>query len=145
MTPVAKGVWNPDTGYSYICANCNGTNRATCTHCYGLNYPKLLEAFAVARGARYYAILKAILSIKGKAIYDRAREVAGGGKLSPADLCELLVEFEFPPNRMKPLVEWLEETRILPTGAYGRLREMGFRVSAALEALGLSEHRVSND
>ena len=38
--------------------------------------------------------------------------------MNDADMLHMLMEFQFPPNRFKPLVEWLEEYRFLPTGTY---------------------------
>lgn len=143
---IAKGRILADYTYVYSCKMCGGTGflldakrgDIVCHHCYNLDYDKLMEAFATARGERYYAILKAILSIKGKAMCDRFKEVekAAGRHLWVSELFVLCFrEFGFPENRMKPFVEWLEEARVLPTGAYDRLRNRGMKVRATLEAV----------
>ena len=145
MGEVAKGRWDKYKGYLYTCGKCNGTGRngdAVCDHCYALDYAALMEAFRYARGSRYYALLKAILSIKGKEIYDTARQVkADTNKIVIADLFKLLVQFQFPPNRMKPLVEWLEETQVIPSGAYKRLKERGLKIRQGLDMLGYEAYR----
>ncbi len=144
---INKGHVDENHNYIYTCGNCNGAGYVvdsktgldqSCHHCYALDYPALLIAFTTARGERYYALLKAILSIKGKAIHDRAMEIRASrdGKLLIADLCHLLMEFQFPRNRMKPLAEWLEESRVCPAGMYDRLLDRGFKVNKFLEELG---------
>lgn len=148
---VAKGQIQADNSYKYTCGNCNGAGQfidsktgqyEDCTHCYNLDYDKLIEAFRLARGERYYAILKAILSIKGKAIVDSANARRGeNGKLSLAALLHVLMEFQFPHNRFKPLVEWLEETRTIQAGAYDRIHRGKFKVSDGLKELGY-EYRL---
>jgi hypothetical protein len=145
MNEVAKGQWDKDRGYLYTCGNCNGRGQVrgeVCDHCYALDYDALMYAFRVARGSRYYALLKAILSIKGKEIYDTARQIkANTDKIVIADLFALLVQFQFPPNRMKPLVEWLEETQVCPSGAYERLKERGLKIRQGLDVLGYAEYQ----
>jgi len=145
---VAKGQIQSDNSYQYTCGNCKGIGHfmdsktgeyEDCTHCYNLDYDKLLEAFRLARGERYYAILKAILSLKGKAIADSAivrRNANANIKLTIADLLHLLMEFNFPRNRFKPLVEWLEETRTLPIGVYNRIHDSRFKIADGLKQLG---------
>jgi hypothetical protein len=142
---IAKGEIQADSSYRYTCGNCNGNGRfmdgktgeyEDCPHCYNLDYDKLIEAFRLARGERYYAILKAILSIKGKAIVDSAIARKHDGKLFVADLLHLLMEFKFPRNRFKPLVEWLEETHTLKSGVYELIHDSKFKISDGLRELG---------
>jgi hypothetical protein len=143
---VAKGKTSPDGTYLYTCGNCDGAGQlmdsktgaySDCTHCYNLDYDKLVEAFRLARGQRYYAILKAILSIKGKAIVESAkRRKNAEGKITVADLLHIQMEFQFPANRFKPLVEWLEETQTIPSGVYDRIHRGKFKISDGLRELG---------
>lgn len=145
---VAKGRIDENHNYVYTCGYCNGKghlgsdNMHPCPHCYNLEYPMLLSHFETAKGERYYALLKAILSIKGKAIYDRAKEVDNlrlanqGGHLTYADLYHLFMEFEFPRNRFKPFMEWLEESGVVPSGTHGRMVAGGLKVGDCLKRLG---------
>ena len=137
---VNKGHHDEIHNYIYTCGYCNGKGfikGLPCPHCYGLHLPRLMQEFETARGERYYAILKAILSVKGREIYDRAREVkAARGKFTPYDFCHLLIEFNFPHNRMKPLAEWLEECGFCPYGTYEHLQQRGFKPMKVLEELG---------
>lgn len=111
-----------------------------CPYCCNLNYDMLISEFITAFGERYYALLNTILSIKGKAIYDRAREVhKTKGKLTPHDVCHLLMEFKFPPNRMKPFFEWLEQNKVCYWGTYKELQHNGFMVTVELAKLGYIE------
>lgn len=138
---INKGRHSEHHDYLYTCGYCNAKGYIKglpCPHCYNLDLPTLLKEFETARGERYYALLKAILSIKGRAIYDRAMEIRNTqeGKLKIADLCHLLIEFQFPHNRMKPLAEWLEECRVCPAGTYEHLQARGFKVKDSLRQLG---------
>lgn len=137
---VAKGQIQPDKTYLYTCGNCLGEgvlpNGETCSHCHNLNYEALITDFATARGERYYALLKAILSIKGKAVYDRAVEIRKeNGKFTAFDFGRLLLEFGFPRNRMKPLAEWLEETRFCRYGTWENIQDGGLKVKDILTAV----------
>lgn len=143
---VAKGRIDENHNYVYTCGFCNGKGLLReiryCPHCYNLHLPRLMQEFETARGERYYALLKAILSIKGKAIYDRAKEVDNlrltneGGHLTYADLYHLFVEFEFPRNRFKPFMEWLEESGVVPSGTHQRMVAGGLKVGDCLKRLG---------
>jgi hypothetical protein len=139
--PVNKGRWDQETGYAYICWRCNGSgSEGNCPDCYDLDYGRIMHQFRAAQGQRYYALLKAALSIRGKEICDHTRKMRSAkGKLSPADMCFLLVHYGFPKNRLKPLMEWLEETRVIPGGSHRRLKERGFKVSQALRTLKVDE------
>lgn len=143
----AKGKLQPDGRYAYTCGNCNGKGRlpdgadsVECPHCHDLDLPILLKQFETAKGQRYYAIWKAILSLIGKSILDEFHQVvAETGNFSPADMCRMLVKFGLPNNRMKAMAEWLEEARCIPTGMYEHLQERGFKVSKAMAKLGLRQ------
>lgn len=141
MAIVNKGKWDNKLGYQYTCYRCGGNGAAgNCSECYGLNYTRIMQAFRTARGTRYYALLKAALSIRGLEIYKEvksAREFKG--KLSPADLCHYSVRFQFPMNRVKPFAEWLEETGVIPYGAYRRTKERGFKPMIAMKKMGIVE------
>jgi hypothetical protein len=109
---VAKGQIQPDKSYRYTCGNCRGhglIDGITCPHCYDLDMIDLLAAFGTARGERYYAILKTILKLQGKAIYERAIQLKAQGKFTAVEIGVLVLEFNFPENRVKPLLEWLDE------------------------------------
>lgn len=133
---VAKGQIQEDKSYQYTCGKCKGQGMIDarfCNHCYNLRHDLLSEQFQTAKGEQYYAILKAILSIKGKAIYDKAVEInAQNGKFTPVDIAYLSILFGFE-MRMKALCEWLEECQFLPTGLYEDLREKGMGVRDMLE------------
>lgn len=132
---INKGTIRTDHSYSYVCGNCRDAMSEECPHCYGGNPTLLLEAFSTARGERYYALLKAILRIQGKAIYDLASELRETrGSFTPVDIAALMLAFGWPSNRMKPMAEWLEETRFIPAGTYDDLHESGLRVRDMLEA-----------
>jgi hypothetical protein len=144
---VAKGVWNPETGYEYTCGKCHGTgdwHGYLCDHCYGVLQPDaqwnaIMSAFKTAKGERYYALWKAALSLRGKEIVDAVLEIkAERGKVTIADIFHLMVKFDWPRMRAKPFFEWLEETTMLPTGTYDNMKERGFVIKTACEKLGIS-------
>lgn len=134
---VAKGQIQPDKSYAYTCGTCQGEGKMkdgeTCPYCYDQNLDKCLEEFQTARGERYYALLKTILSICGKEIYDEAVRIdKRHGKFTPVDLGYLCLRFDFG-KRMKPLAEWLEECSFMPYGSYRRLQERGPKVFEMIE------------
>lgn len=145
---VAKGRIDESYNYVYTCGYCNAKGFLSglpCPHCYNLHLPRLMQEFATASGERYYALLKAILSIKGRAIYERAKEVDSqrlanqGGHLTYADLYHLFMEFNFPRNRFKPFVEWLEECNVIPCGTHDKMLRGGLKVKDVLARLGYGE------
>ena len=140
---INKGKWDPVSGYTYICKCCNGSGGSgKCPDCYGLDYRRIMVEFRAARGQRYYALLKAALSIHGHNIYidvKAFRERTASGFLSPAELCQLSVAYFFPRNRVKPFSEWLEETGIIPHGAYRRIRQRGFKPMVVMDKLGIMD------
>lgn len=142
---VAKGQWIPDQGYIYTCANCGGSGfnaNEPCCHCYGLDIPVLMEQFATARGQRYYALLKAILSVQGKAIVDDVLSIkTASGKVLLSDIIGLFIKWQWPRNRWKPFVEWLEETYTVRPGLYERLKDIGFKIGEAIVKVGADGKR----
>jgi len=134
---VAKGKWDRNTGYAYTCGQCAGRGMVhgqACSHCYALDYQAIMEAFKLARGERYYALLKAALSLKGKTIYDATRD---GERLTIADIFRLMVDFDWPRKRAKPFFEWLEETNVIPSGTYRHLKDRGFVITTVCEKLNI--------
>lgn len=129
---IARGHIADDKSYIYTCMQCDGRgvwHGDPCTHCYGGDLDRLMAEFAVARGERYYALLKAILVKIGKDIYDEAGRIREAyGRFTPVDWALLCIMFDFPENRMKPLAEWLEETGFARTGFYEDCRESGMKV-----------------
>lgn len=130
---IGKGQIQDDKSYVYTCLQCQGSgwfHGDPCTHCYGGDIDRLLVEFAVARGERYYALLKRILAANGKAIYDAACEIRQkNGGFRPYDIAWLCIKFDWPQNRMKALAEWLEETHFMPAAMYSHLQEHGMKVS----------------
>jgi hypothetical protein len=144
--PVAKGRWNPETGYDYTCGKCAGTGDVrgyVCDHCYGVLKPDaqwsaIMSAFKTARGQRYYALLKAALSIKGKAIVDDAESYKERGeKLTVAEIFHMMVRHEWPRIRAKAFFEWLEETYTIKTGIYRHMRNSGLTIKGICEKLNI--------
>ena len=77
---VAQGQVMPDGRYIYTCGSCYGTgyHRRTGVRCpdyYDLGIARITNALKTARGARYYALLKALLSVRGKEIRDEALRI----------------------------------------------------------------------
>lgn len=84
------------------------------------------------RGAEYYTELRKILnSDEGRAIVEEAEAVKlATNKLTPFDLCVITLNHSLP---FKAVVEWLEESKVLPTGTHERLMSRGFKVQEALK------------
>jgi hypothetical protein len=135
---IAKGTIAPDKSYHYTCMQCNGRglwHGDPCTHCYDGDMDRLMTEFAMARGERYYALLKAILVQNGRAIYDEARLIREAtGRFTPVDWAVLCIMFNWPQNRMKALAEWLEETQFAATGFYDHCRDQGMKVRDMFDA-----------
>lgn len=123
---VAKGVTQPDGTYLWTCNKCSGMGQ-DCDWCYGLDTTKIIEEMKKgARGQRYYALLKAFLSVKGKEIVDFVNTLRNpDGGVSPAAVgC---VSLKFGLN-FKATCEWLEETRVIRAGTYDRLMDSRLRL-----------------
>ena len=138
---VSRGVWDDECGYLYTCGRCHDLKAAVaksdslnCPDCYGGDWDKLVEAFAVARGERYYALLKAMLRIRGKAWVDAFRmRRQQEGKITPSMLVELFLDTGLPRNRFKPYMEWLEERECLRLGMYELFQDQGFKIGKAIK------------
>ena len=127
---VAKGIRCENGQYLYSCGACEFRD-SECPYCYGKDLNRCLEAFGSARGQRYYSLLKTILHIQGQSIVQEAQScIDEYGTLRVMDLVYLSIRFRFGRNRVRPLAEWLEENRIIPTGAYDRMKERGFKPSS---------------
>ncbi len=135
---INKGYYAEDRGYIYTCRLCGGQGYTVpgdpCPHCYALVMSDLLREFQMARGERYYAILKAILSLVGKGIIDDARWITRSqGHLLISDVVLLMVKYDWPFNRTKAFFEWLEERGVCPFGMYDALKDRGFSIGKYLE------------
>jgi hypothetical protein len=121
---IAKGKSSPDGTYLYKCAKCAGrgmVHGSTCDHCYNLNTAQIAEHLKLARGQRYYALLKALLSVNGKAIVDEAKAlIQRGDKFTIIEVAYLALKFGMS---FKAMFEWLEETLICPTGMHEAMRD----------------------
>jgi hypothetical protein len=113
---VAKGITQPDGTYLWQCNKCNERN-PDCDWCYGLNTSRIIEEMNKgARGQRYYALLKAFLSVSGKAMVDCAHSThEPDGKMSPVGVGFVALKFGL---NFKATCEWLEETHCIRAGAY---------------------------
>lgn len=116
---IAKGQTQPDGTYLYTCLKCGGKG-GDCPDCYGLDSARILAAMKDgARGERYYALLKAFLSVNGKAITDEGKRIyAERDGLRPIDLGYISLKFGL---NFKATVEWLEETVVIPGNTYERI------------------------
>lgn len=116
MKLAAKGRIGPDSSYLYTCGLCHGQgNNADCPWCYGLNVERIAEEMRKgARGQRYYSLLKAHLSVTGKAMVDECQRLKAerGGSITPVEIAYLAIRFRL---NFKATWEWLEETRMLRT------------------------------
>lgn len=117
MTTINKGHLTEDKAYIYTCHNCAGQN-PDCPYCYGLNTERILaEMKKGAQGQRYYALLKAFLSVQGQAMVQKARDIqqAQGGKLLVYDIGYLSLHFGL---NLKATWEWLSEAGVVASGSY---------------------------
>jgi hypothetical protein len=115
---VATGTKMLDCSYRYACASCAGTGKRgeqICQDCYGLDIERITLALKTARGYRYYALLKAWLSVRGKEMADEAKRVKEKGALSPIDVGYISLRFDL---NLKATSKWLGECRVIPAGAY---------------------------
>jgi hypothetical protein len=127
---VAQGKTMDDGTYIWECNKCEGNNNPACDWCYGLNTERIIEEMQKgARGQRYYALLKAFLSVQGKAMVDYAKSL--DNKLRVVDLGQISLKFGL---NFKATVEWLEETRVIRSGSYDRFKRSGLKVTDVMEA-----------
>lgn len=137
MKPVAKGQSYPDGTYVYTCGTCNGAgfvgDNHDCPDCYGLNVEKIVEQIQKgARGQRYYGLLKAFLSVRGKEIVSGFWTIkARDGKVTPVDIGYLSLKYGL---NLKATWEWLEECRCVHSGMYEHFGSSGIKVRDVYEA-----------
>lgn len=136
---IAKGITQPDGTYIYTCLKCGGKG-GDCPDCYGLDTERILAAMKEgARGERYYALLKAFLSVNGKAITDEGKRIyAERDSLRPIDMGYISLKFGL---NFKATVEWLEETRVMRSGVYEKVKHFKVKdiYDAARKEYGLTE------
>ena len=97
-----------------------------------------MKKFVTAKGKEYYLYLKVLNKHMGDELVsavDTMRENSDSGLLSYADLCHLLVSFEFPANRMASMISILEKRRAILTGRTDAYIKK-FGVAASLKELG---------
>lgn len=93
---------------------------------------RTMKKFVLAKGKDYYLYLKVLDKHLGQQITDRAYDMMseqGKTGLSFADLCHLLVQFDFPANRMKSLMSILENHKVIPSNMYRKTKHLGVRAS----------------
>lgn len=132
---VAKGRTLEDGTYLFTCGHCGGTGQiaeTVCSWCYGLDADAILAAMRDgARGQRYYGLLKAYLSVRGKAIVDEAKRLYDEqGALMVVDLAYIHRLFGL---NFKATVEWLEETQVIHSGVYDAIEYRGIKVRELVE------------
>lgn len=122
---VAQGKTLSDGTYLWECNKCEGNPE--CNWCYGLDTDRIVDEMKKgAKGQRYYALLKAVLSVRGKEMVDFAKTMRQeNGGFSPAGIG--VVSLKFGLN-FKATAEWLEETSILPSGWYERVMDSRVRL-----------------
>jgi hypothetical protein len=101
--------------YCYKCHNCDGT-QAECVYCYALDTQRIKQEIKTARGQRYYALLKAFLSVEGEAICKKLlwiKKSRGRVLLFDVGYLSLLFGLNF-----KATCEWLEEANLVTSGIY---------------------------
>lgn len=129
MMLAAKGEIQADKSYRYTCGKCRGkgnSNGVICDWCFNLDLDKCREAIKTSQGQKYFSLLKAILSIVGKHIYDdvMAYKAANeSGKIAIVDLGYITLRYGL---NFKATIEWLEETHGLLSGTHSRIMESNF-------------------
>jgi hypothetical protein len=125
----AKGKTLDDGTYVYKCGKCYGRGKyhgETCDWCYALDIQRIVEEMKKgARGQRYYSLLKAFLSVNGKAMVEECHRIAQEQqKVTPVDIGYLSLKFGL---NFKATWEWLEETHCLRT-TYHLFEDSGKKV-----------------
>jgi len=91
-----------------------------------------IKKFVTAKGKDYYLCLDVLDKHLGDEITEAANQLMEENDkqgLSFADVCHLLVMFEFPANRMKSLMVILERHKVIPAWMYRRTKHLGVRAS----------------
>lgn len=112
---VAKGKTLPDGTYVFTCGTCHGKAstdpNVECAWCYGGDVARISQEMKMARGQRYYGLLKSFLAVNGKAIVDEFKALRiSNGKVTPVDIGYLSLKYGL---NYKATWEWLHETRCL--------------------------------
>lgn len=89
------------------------------------------------RGAAYYARLREILADCGQLLADEAKEI---DQITPLDIGVLAIKYGL---NFKATCEWLEESRVIPTGTYDRLIKRGIKISDILSAVTLGSNSLT--
>ena len=109
---VAKGQRQPDGTYLYTCGTCGGKASADpsveCAWCYGGDVKRIAAELKLARGARYYALLKAFLAVNGKAMVDEILRFKAerDGKFTPVELGYVSLKYNL---NFKATWDWIHE------------------------------------
>lgn len=144
MSYLQKGQTLPNGTYLYTCGKCNGAGENggfLCDWCYGLDAKQLSEHLKMARGERYYGLLKAFLSVQGKQIKDYAMEIAEGQNgLTAPDIAHIHLKFGL---NMKATWEWLNETGVIRK-PYDYFSRSKYKVRDA-ETAAIEKYGQSND
>lgn len=144
MMQIARGTVQPDKSYRYTCSKCRGSGLYRgyiCDWCYALDLDMLRYNLRTARGKRYYALLKAILSIIGKQIVDDAKTIERErGDFRVYDLGWLCHVHDL---NLTALGEWLEEARVIPNGTTDEIKRH-VRVRDVIAA-GIKAHSGKSD
>lgn len=92
---------------------------------------ELTKKLKVTRGKGYFTLLKQILAECGQQIVDDAYAIATqNGRLTPFDVGVLAVKYDL---NFKATCEWLEDSRVIPTGIYQRLMLRGLKAEQVLK------------
>lgn len=94
--------------------------------------PRVMKKFVTARGKAYYtymAVLQKHLADDLAKLVAERREERENRKLSFADMCHILVAVQFPANRMKSLIEILENLKLINRIPHERFKHLGVRDS----------------
>lgn len=94
----------------------------------------LTEKLRHTRGKGYYTVLQAILADIGPQLAADAVAILAesGGKMTVYNVGCLAVKYDL---NFKATCEWLEESRVIPTGTYQRLKERGLKAREVFEAV----------
>lgn len=137
MSYLRKGQLQPDKSYRYTCGKCNDKGMCgavVCDWCYGLDTVQLCEQITMARGERYYGLLKALLSVIGKEMHDYTRGLIS---ITPVDIAHVHLKFNL---NMKATWEWLEETSAVYSGTYQQFVDLRLKVKD-LEAKAIEKYK----
>lgn len=114
---VAQGQRQSDGTYLYTCGTCGGKASAdsnvSCDWCYGGDVKRIAAELKTARGARYYALLKAFLVVNGKAMVDeikRFKAQRDDGKFTPVEMGYVSLKYDL---NFKATWDWIHENGLV--------------------------------